>query len=77
MNYSPSKTSRFSCQDDFLWTGCTGFSAELGCSLSGERARLSRGEPGSQLLGLPIAFRAEGVRFSLGLLFVELDWPGL
>ena len=42
-----------SCQDPLRlcccgWWDC--FSAELGCSLSGDSARLSSGDPGSQVL---------------------------
>ena len=48
--YIWSNVSFFSCQEVFL----TGWerSAEAGCNLSGDMARLDRGEPGSQLFGL-------------------------
>lgn len=54
-------------------------SADLGCRRSGERARRSRGDPGSALLGLPRHFlvAGPGVRDDPGeYVCVVLEEPG-
>ncbi len=68
-----------SCNELFLCTGwpklCV-FCAELGWRRSGDNARRSSGEPGSQLLGRPRLFLLAGVSVWLGL-GLDCCCPGL
>ena len=60
------RRSFFSCQDILRDTAAAAalccFSAALGWSRSGDKARRRSGDPGSQLLGRPMDLRAVGVR---------------